>query len=92
MEHGLILNLHKGRFLKIFPLIIQQKARETYNFSQLFFSSSSKGKTPFDLAPDDSEIKELLLNPPERVIREKPHSEMNGSLNDSDENGKFIIS
>lgn len=50
-------------------------------------SRTNKGKTPLDLAPDNSEIKDLLLNPPERIVLtpEKSHNETNGSLNESGE-------
>lgn len=45
---------------------------------------SHKGKTPLDLVPDGSEIKELLLSPPPRIIPEKASTEVNVCPADSD--------
>lgn len=43
-----------------------------------------KGKTPLDLVPDGSAIKTLLLSPPERIIPEKPPTEVNGTSPEPD--------
>lgn len=54
---------------------------------------SNKGKTPLDLAPEDSLIKELLLSPPGTVIpvpAEKAHSEMNGFLDESGKRMQYV--
>lgn len=73
----------KRRDKEIINVLLSYGARTDITLTQ----GSNKGKTPLDLAPEDSEIKELLLNPPERIVMpEKPHSEMNGSLNESGEN------
>jgi hypothetical protein len=66
---------------------------EKLKIFRIHFFRSNKGKTPLDFAPEDSEIRELLLTPPKRIIiiPEKAHSEMNGSLNESGTNDKHKL-
>ncbi|XP_028398813.1 uncharacterized protein LOC114522343 [Dendronephthya gigantea] len=72
----------KRRDKAILEILLTYGARTDISLTQ----GSNKGKTPVDLAPDNSEIKDLLLNPPEKIVLtpEKSHNETNGPLNESD--------